>query len=497
MSTFLTFAKFMQTEAILKQLHDRDIKQQGTETMHDAVILSNELQKILKEIDSMEKNKINVSQEIQSLESKGICFFDEMDPSKLNEQLVNLYRNKNELDNQNNEYRKLIQTLTEKEGELRSTITEQEELEKTLTISIQSKQENRVMLEQKHDEIMQEIAEVNKQISARSQDIETSKTSISEYKRRIQCSLNYIQQAEETSTHHLMATFMTSISAHTKPITGVSFSNDFKSILTVGEDAKVIQWELPSLGEGSSTTLRGVSNGIRIGTGDSTLACLPGADRVVRIIDLSTWRTAAELSSHTDQCTDAQWMSKNQLITSSKDRTIKLFDLTKNCCTVTIMTISAVFSLCPTNSPSVYAAACFDGSIRLIDTRIKKVCQQIKGVHKKTTACVLINPTKTSLYSIGLDSEICETSLSAASPIRRMTSPELTVKSPMTKISMDPFGGFIAAGSNNGSVLLFDITQNSPKPVILKHHKAAVTCSAFAGNLLVTADRDHIIAFWN
>jgi WD40 repeat protein len=161
------------------------------------------------------------------------------------------------------------------------------------------------------------------------------------------------------------------------------------------------------------------------------------------------------------------------------------------------MLMSPVFSICDTANPQVYVAGCFDGHLRSLDLREKSQVRKIEKIHpSKQITCVLGRSDQDLIYSVGTDSAVSITSLKTATRLQQFTHPELAVKGLLTRIAIDPARGFLAVGSQNGTVVLFDLLKPTTEPKILKHHTAPVCNVAFAANMLVSGDQSGSLSFW-
>ena len=480
-------------DSILSLLIERDKKFAVTQEF-DAIKISTKYLDLKRDINFLELSKSEFETKFNSLQSNGQLTPSSMDISDLNAQLVDLYRTKDNLQNENKKIQKHIEDLRE---EKLKAIAESEDLKKNqkgMDEELLQLGQNRSNVEQKIDTISREISAISEQYQLMQIQTNQLKEALEIYQTKIQESAQFIQEAEKSSPHCPMQKFLTKINAHSSGINAIAFGPGYESVVTVGEDKKLIQWSLPKLTEMLNISTKSICNSIRYQP-QSNYMCLSCQDKAIRILDMSTGRFISELTNHTDQCTDSYWISKNQLLSASKDRTVKLFDLTKNAVSSTIMAISAVYGICGTNQPTVFAAACFDGHIRLIDTRMKNVAQKIEKVHSRPICSICSSINGYSLYSLGLDGCVCETSLQNMTRIRQMSDPHLEVKSPTTNMAISIDGGYVCAPSNKGCVCLFDLLSDSP-PIINKTGNSSVNCAAYAGNMLVTGDKDHTMSFW-
>jgi predicted nucleic acid-binding Zn-ribbon protein len=461
----------------------------------DSNILSAQFLSSTTRLESLKSEHSALTTKHAQLQTGGLTSTSEMDVNKLNSRFVSLYGDKERLEAQNQLRREEIASLERQKATLESQLNTLGSDNLRLEQSVAALQERRVSLESQLDRLDNELAAIEKEIQTYLLDHEKRSIAVTEYEQKVRESAAFIKEAESKTVHRPLIRHLTSLEIPVGAITGLMFGSHYQSIMAVGENRKFYQFGLPGLNELACYPTVGVANSFRVNNETQMLA-LSGNDKTVRILQLETGRIISELRNHTDSCTDCQWISRNQLISSSKDRTIKLFDINRNAVTATYMAMSAVFSLCETASPQVYVAGCFDGHLRLLDLREKSGMKKIEKVHpSKQISCVVTTGDKDLIYSIGTDNTISLTSLKGSARIKQFTHSELIVKNLLTRIAIDPAGGFLAAGSQNGTVLLFDLIQPG-EPKILKHHSVAVCNVAFAANMLVTGDTNGSLSFW-
>jgi len=474
-----------------EMLNERDKK---NEIFNESTILSSSYLKLVSDISSIKSRLNTMNTRHSELVKGGAVFGNEADITQLNSQLVSLYREKETLSNElkkNSEEVSLLEGLYQKSS---SELADLKKKQQILEVENTNLATERISIEQKLDSV---IAEINA-VTSKYEEISTLSASLSEvineYKRKIKESSQIIKESEKDSPHSPLQKFYAKFDIHSSQINSVIFGPNYESIITVGEDKKLIQMGFPNMNEIINVPTRASVNNLSLQK-EAGLICLSCNDKAVRILDLSTGRIITELSNHTDVATDCQWISRNQVLSSSKDRTVKIFDLTKNAVNATIMATSAVSSICQTEQPAVFAGACNDGVIRLFDIRTKKVAQKIDKVHTKGIVSLAMSPSGDIIYSLGLDGAISETSISGGAKLRSRQDPNLEVKSQMAKISVSKCGGFVFVPSTKGRGLLFDMLTNSP-PSLLNHGNGDIICSSFASNLLITGDTNHSLYFW-
>ena len=481
-------------ESFLTLLEERD-KKFSVLNASDAALLTNKYLELKHNINSLESSKAEYQAKFASIQANGLGSTSTSNISDLNSQLVDLYREKDKLQTKNSELEESIQKLQKEKLDAINDSQTLSQNQQKLDDELLELGQKRTTFEQKIDRLTNELAQINEQKQKMYIETNRLKETLEIYEVKIAESANYIKEAEKSNPHIPMKKFLTKIKVHSSAITSICFGPSYESIYTVGDDKKLIQVSLPRLTEILNISTKSTCNQIRYHY-ESNLACLSCQDKTIRVLDASTGRFISELTNHTDQCTDSCWISRNQLLSASLDRTVKLFDLTKNAVSSTISAISAVHSICSTNEPSVFAIGTMDGSIRLIDTRMKKVAQKIDKVHARTVCSICSSFNGENIYSIGLDGSLCETSIKTMSRIKQITDPNLELKSGTpAKMAINVDGGFLCVPSAKGCVCVFDLLSPGP-PIINKCENVPTTCCAFAANMLVTGDKNHTLTFW-
>ncbi|OHT00110.1 hypothetical protein TRFO_08090 [Tritrichomonas foetus] len=478
---------------ILNQLQKCESEEGKNPILDDATALSDYYVKLKNDVVQLTQKNNELTDRLEALKAGGVVS-SEVDVNQLKQQVIDLYREKDEKNKNIDQLKEQIQKYEGKKASLEQDFQALQDENAHLNKTVAELGEKRTDLELKLDRLNKELDETTEQFQKRTIEVEQLRNANDEYRKKIKESTNFIREAEKNNAVHPLTQFILKTDAHAGAITGIQYGQDYDSFYTVGDDKKLIQWALPSVTEKQNITLASIPNSLRI-THDFLRAALPCKDHKIYLFDLTTGRSLTTLSSHNDECSDCQWISKNQLISASKDRTVKIFDINKGSCMSTISTITAVYSICATNSPTVFAVGCNDGAIKLVDTREKKIIAKIEKIHSKQITSLIPSTAKDRIYSLGMDGCVCETSIDGRVRIRQLSHPSLVVKNHFAKLSASPCGGFVAAGSDDGTVLLFDMNQEN-KVYENKHHNKPVLCSAFAVNMLITADTNHTLAYW-
>lgn len=486
-------------EEILNKLNERDSAFSGNQVAKDAELLSQFYLQLSSDVKEKEEEFSILSQKLKDLQSGGAVVSGDVDVNQLRAENLSLYREKEELDTKIKDLTNEIAQLNQKKTDLQQKIETYKQKQQHFQQALEEKSAKRTKLEQELDLLNKELAEVSAQFQARTADVEKLQYSVAEYKKKIQASKDFIKETESNSPHRPLKKYHTKIDGTSNSgYNSIVYGSTYQSFYTLGDDRFVTVWELPSLAKSSPIQIKGPCVSMKINRENNQM-CFAGSDNYVRVMNLETNRFVSEAKSHTDKVTDVEWISNFQVLSTSLDRTVKILDLNKNQ-SKTIVGKSGLFYVCPVRTdPSVYAIGCRDGSISLLDIRTNKMEFRIENLHnKKPISCLVCSPASSSVYSISSDATICEVAIngSSSAKIRDFSSPDLVYKNEKApKLAISPCGGFIAAGSENGNVVLFDILADV-QPYVLKKHTVSVTCCAFAANMLITADKKQNICFW-
>lgn len=495
---------------ILTNLQNLGQNQDVDPAFKDAVALSEYYLKIQTDLRKFSDEKQKLTLKLQSLKSGDAVEAMNLNEEELRNKILDLYMEKDQKEANVKQITKEVEQKKNEKESLELELKTLTEKKNALTTSVSSLEKEIDSLNANKQDRQQEIDDLMKQMSEATKSVENKKVEILNIKSKTQRVVQFINEAEKNTLHRPLTHFHTKFSGHNDSTVFMNFSKSYDSFYTIGKDKKFAQWDLPSLTEKRSVIVPGIPNSFRIN--DETQLAAISCDKSIQLIDVVTGRNQGQLTSHNDICTDNFWISRNQIISSSKDRTVKIFDINRKQCLFTISTATAVYSICQTEDPVVFATAGFDGKIRLIDIRQRNVAKKIDKIHDRLITCILPSSSRDRFYTLSLDNTVCEISAKTNTVIRKLAVPssdktssapapnsndqaKIYIKDQFTKMSIDPTGGFLCVGTDCGVVLLFDLIQEG---VVyeLKEHKAPVICSAMAANLLVTADTSNTIAFW-
>ncbi|KAK0149317.1 Autophagy-related protein 16-2 [Merluccius polli] len=302
-----------------------------------------------------------------------------------------------------------------------------------------------------------------------------------------------------------------SLDAHEQSINAVRFSSSSDLLATGGTDRVIKLWDLQAgtryhgdtvviMGSGKLNhrgTLDGSTGGITSiefdPAGLKVLAASYNNSALLWSIDDSVPKVT--LTGHSRKVTAARFrFCPQQVVTGSADRTLKLWDLQRAACVSTVQ----VFSYCSdlVCSENAVISGHFDGQIRLWDTR--------------TASCTLELPAQGKVTSLDLCSDLrqllsccrddCLQLLDLRGSNRRSLRAEgFKCGSDSTKAVFSPDGGYATAGSADGSLYIWSVTNGKLQTCLSGEHSSSITAVSWSlsGNYVVSVDKSRRAVLWS
>ncbi|CAL8354013.1 unnamed protein product [Lota lota] len=288
-----------------------------------------------------------------------------------------------------------------------------------------------------------------------------------------------------------------SLDAHEQGINAVRFSSSSDMLATGGTDRVIKLWDVQAGQLNHRRTLDGSTEGITSiefdNTGLKVLAASYDKSALLWRIDDSVPKVT--LTGHSRKVTAARFRScPQQVVTGSADRTLKLWDLQKSACVSTLQ----VFSYCSdlVCSENTVISGHFDGQIRLWDTR--------------TASCTLELPAQGKVTSLDLCSNLrlllscCRDDCLQLLDLRgnnRMTFRAEGFKcgSDSTKAVFSPDGRYAAAGSADGGVYIWSVTNGNLQTCLSGKHSSSISAVSWSlsGDYVVSVDKSRRAVLWS
>ncbi|KAK0407212.1 hypothetical protein QR680_019079 [Steinernema hermaphroditum] len=223
-------------------------------------------------------------------------------------------------------------------------------------------------------------------------------------------------------------------------------------------------------------------------------------DKKLRIWGIADQRCRHELTGHTDKVVTAKFLANGTEVASgSSDRTVKLWDLRQRRCVRTCMVGSTVFDLvtndkigCPIISGH------YDKKIRFWDPRTDRDEPEALLMENKITS-LAVSSDGLNLLCATRDETLSLIDLRTMQVMHVYSAEQYRTTSDYSKCCISPGMQYIAAGSADGSVFVWNLRSTKLEKTLSKGHSGnAVLSLAWhpRGNMLVTGDKKRTVCLW-
>ncbi|XP_053176666.1 protein Atg16l2 [Scomber japonicus] len=288
------------------------------------------------------------------------------------------------------------------------------------------------------------------------------------------------------------------LEAHEQGINAVRFSCSSDLLATGGTDRVIKLWEVRAGSLTHRATLDGSTEGI---------TCIEFDPKGLRILAASydksalLWRLddsvpKLTLTGHSRKVTAARFSGLHQVVTGSADRTIRLWDLQRAACVQVVEVASYCSDLvCSENS---IISGHYDSKIRVWDTR--------------TVSCIQELPAQGRVTSLDISSDhrqllsCCRDDCLQLVDLRRWSNDRMCFRadgfkcgSDSTKAVISPDGCFLAAGSADGVVYIWNVTNGNLETRLPDKHSSSISAVSWSlsGQYVVSVDKSRRAVLWS
>lgn len=284
--------------------------------------------------------------------------------------------------------------------------------------------------------------------------------------------------------------------AHNAECYSVTVVESGRSIWTGGNDRVIRCWD-PNLNPG--VTINNQSAPLCLDSmGDRLVSGCP--DGLCRVWDLTTNRSCGTLTGHSDKIHAVYFgPTRNQVVSTSADRTIRVWDVDH--------VETKLTQLCPSNCYDLSLAderlctAHFDGTIRVWDLRTRTSVAEVKTHDGKAVTCVRWSQDRNRVVSLGRDNMIRTTDArmwQVVSPT--LSSEKFSVSSNMARLGLSPDDRYVACGSSTGALFIWSVAANAAGPVRIlpDQHKGQLLQAMWFpdGRSVVSIGQDRRLCIW-
>lgn len=289
-----------------------------------------------------------------------------------------------------------------------------------------------------------------------------------------------------------------SLDAHELGINAVRFSPSSNLLATGGTDRVIKLWDVHSGLLHNRGTLDGSNEGITSIEFDSTGSRILAAsyDKSALFWRLENCVPKFTLTGHSRKVTAARFKCNlQQVVTGSADRTVKIWDLHRAACIQTI----EVFSYCSDVVCSEYyiISGHFDRKIRFWDSRAASCTQEVPLQGRVTS--LDIAPNHRQLLTCSRDENLQLVDLRMSNARMVFQAEGFKCGSDSTKAIFSPDGNYLAAGSADGAVYIWNINSCSLETRLSDMHRSSVNAVAWctSGEYVVSVDKSRCAILWS
>ncbi|XP_062241779.1 protein Atg16l2-like isoform X1 [Platichthys flesus] len=289
------------------------------------------------------------------------------------------------------------------------------------------------------------------------------------------------------------------LEAHEQGINTVRFSSSSDLLATGGTDRVIKLWEVRAGSLTHRATLEGSTEGITCVDFDSAGCRILAAsyDKSALLWRLDDSVPKLTLTGHSRKVTAARFSPLlHQVVTGSADRTIRLWDLHRAAC-VQVVDVASYCSdlVC---SENFIISGHYDHKIRVWDTRAVSCVQEIPAQGRVTS--LDLSSDHRQLLSCCRDDCLQLVDLRRWSHERSSFRAEgFKCGSDSTKAVISPDGCFLAAGSADGSVYIWNLSTGGLETRLPDKHSSSISAVSWSpsGEYVVSVDKSRRAVLWS
>ncbi|XP_064929250.1 autophagy-related protein 16-1 isoform X6 [Columba livia] len=286
--------------------------------------------------------------------------------------------------------------------------------------------------------------------------------------------------------------------AHDGEVNAVQFSPGSRLLATGGMDRRVKLWEV--LGDRCEPkgSLSGSNAGITSIEFDSAGSYLLAAsnDFASRIWTVDDNRLRHTLTGHSGKVLSAKFLLDNaRIVSGSHDRTLKLWDLRSKVCIKTVFAGSSCNDIVCTEQ--CVMSGHFDKKIRFWDIRTESIVKELELLGRITA--LDLNSERTELLTCSRDDLLKIIDLRVSAVKQTFSAQGFKCGSDWTRVVFSPDGNYVAAGSADGALYIWNVLTGKLERMLAKHHSSPINAVAWspAGAHVVSVDKGNKAVLWS
>uniref|UniRef100_A0A8C9W1Y3 ATG16 autophagy related 16-like 1 (S. cerevisiae) n=1 Tax=Scleropages formosus TaxID=113540 RepID=A0A8C9W1Y3_SCLFO len=267
--------------------------------------------------------------------------------------------------------------------------------------------------------------------------------------------------------------------AHDGEVNAVRFSPGSRLLATGGMDRRVKLWEVVSGRCELKGALTGSNAGITSIEFDSAGSYLLAAsnDFASRIWTVDDYRLRHTLTGHSGKVLSARFLLDNaRIVSGSYDRTLKLWDLRSKVCMKTVFAGSSCNDIVCTEQ--CVMSGHFDKKVRFWDIRSESIVRELELLGRVTS--LDLNHDRTELLTCSRDDIVKIIDLRSNAMRQTFSAQGFKCGSDWTRVTFSPDGGYVAAGSADGTLYVWNVLSGKVERTLDKHHSSAINAVSWS-----------------